>query len=362
MRAARLIAWGDVRVEEVPTPRVGPGEALVRIEACGVCGSDALRWYVERKAPAVLGHEPAGVIVAVGDGVESVKPGDRVFVHHHAPCGTCGHCRRGAWSGCATWRANRLDPGGFAEYARIMAPSVERDTLRLSSGIDFETGTFIEPLGCCVRAVRRHANVQDGDAVLVIGLGVMGLLMIQLARLYGAGVVIGSDYLADRRGIARALGANLGIDPTREPIGEAVRDATDGRGADAVIVCPGTPEAVAQGLSAAAPGARVVCFTPLPPDNALALDLSELYFREITLGQSYSCGPTETRQALRLLDAGFIRTTELVTHRVLLAGVDAALGRAAGKSAGLKSIVYPNHRDVLDLGQWQAEPRVDSEL
>lgn len=344
MRAARLIAWGDVRVEAMPTPRIGRGEALVRIEACGVCGSDALRWYVERKAPAVLGHEPVGVVADVGDGVDSIRPGDRVFVHHHAPCGACAHCRRGAWSGCTTWRATRLDPGGFAEYARVMAPSVEVDTLRLSDTVDFDTATFIEPLGCCVRAVRRHAAVRDGDAVLVIGLGVMGLLMVQIARLYGAGVVIGSDYIEERRTIAQALGAATVLDPRHDAITDAVRDATDGRGADAIVVCPGTVDAVRQGLAAAAPGARVVCFTPLPPDQPAALDLSELYFREVTIAQSYSCGPVETREALRLLDTCLVRTAELVTHRAPLHGVAAALDRAAGKGAGLKTIIYPNAR------------------
>lgn len=344
MRATRLIAWGDVRVEAVPTPRIGPGEALVRIEACGVCGSDALRWYVERKAPAVLGHEPVGVVADVGEGVDSIRPGDRVFVHHHAPCGACGHCRRGAWPGCTTWRATRLDPGGFAEYARVMAPSIEMDTLRLSDAIDFDTATFIEPLGCCVRAVRHHAAVRDDDTVLVIGLGVMGLLMVQLARLYGARVVIGSDYIAERRTIARTFGASTVLDPHQNAITDAVQDATDGRGADAIIVCPGTADAVRQGLSAAAPGARVVCFTPLPPEQPAALDLSELYFREVTIAQSYSCGPTETREALRLLDARLVRTAELVTHRAPLNGVADALERAAGKRAGLKTIIYPNAR------------------
>lgn len=344
MRVARLFAWGDVRVEMAPTPDIGANEALVRIEACGVCGSDALRWYVERKAPAVLGHEPVGVVARVGHRVDSLRPGDRVFIHHHAPCGTCGHCKRGAWPGCHTWRTTRLDPGGFAEYARVMAPSIERDTLRLPDAVDFDTGTFIEPLGCCVRAVRRYARVRDGDAVLVIGLGIMGLLIVQLARLNGAGLVIGSDYLADRRATAKALGAHVVLEPARDGIADAVRDATSGRGADAVLVCPGTIDAVGQGISAAAPGARVVCFTPLPPDERPALDLSDLYFREVTLAQSYSCGPVETREALRLLDSGLIRAAELITHRAPLDGLAAALERAAGKGDGLKTILYPNAR------------------
>src|SRR5690606_23669258 len=121
MRVARLHGWGDVRVGEMAVPRPGPGEALLRVEACGVCGSDALEWYVETKAPAVLGHEPAGTIVAVGEGVTTLRPGDRVFTHHHAPCMACAECRRRLWSNCATWKRSQLTPGGFAEYTRIGA-------------------------------------------------------------------------------------------------------------------------------------------------------------------------------------------------------------------------------------------------
>src|SRR5690606_4139232 len=157
---------------------------------------------VERKAPAVLGHGPAGVVVAVGDGVASVRVGDRVFVHHHAPCLECAECRRGLWSSCATWRATSLDPGGFAEYARVPAVNVERDTLVLPATVSFDQAVFIEPLATCVRAVRRQGRIERGDAVLVIGLGAMGLLMVSAARAYGAGPVLGSDFVADRRELA----------------------------------------------------------------------------------------------------------------------------------------------------------------
>jgi L-iditol 2-dehydrogenase len=342
MRVARLYRWGDVRVEEVPTPTIGPDEALVRIEACGLCGSDALVWYVESKAPTVLGHEPAGVVVDVGDDVRSVRPGDRVFVHHHAPCAECEECRRGLWSNCATWRATKLDPGGFSEYARVMAANLERDTLLLPDDMDYETATFIEPTACCIRAIRRHGHVESGDAVLIVGLGAMGLLMVQLARVYGAGRVMGSDYLRDRRRSARELGADIVLDAADDGLADSVRRMTNGRGADVIIVCPGDPRAVRTAVDAAAPGARVVCFTPFPPGSSLPLDLNTLYFREITLAQSYSCGPDETREALRLFREHCVRVAPLVTHRAGLDGVADALERARGKGGGLKTIVLPH--------------------
>src|SRR5690606_15333061 len=252
MGVGRLYRWGDVRVEEVPVPRPGRGEALVRIEACGVCGTDALVWYVERKAPAVLGHEPAGVVVAVGDGVASVRVGDRVFVHHHAPCLERAACRRGLWSSCPTWRARSLDPGAFAEYGRVPALTLERATRVLPDTVSFDQAVFIEPLATCIRAVRRQGRLEPGDAVLVIGLGAMGLLMLSAARAYGAGPVLGSDFVADRRELALRRGADEVYDPGVEDVTSAVRAATHGRGADVVIVCPGDAGAIRAGLAAAA--------------------------------------------------------------------------------------------------------------
>lgn len=344
MRVARLYGWGDVRIEEMPVPRPGRGEALVRIEACGVCGTDALVWYVERKAPAVLGHEPAGVVVAVGHGVESVRPGDRVFVHHHAPCMECAECRRGLWSSCATWRATSLDPGAFAEYVRVPAINLERDTLVLPDAMSFDQAVFIEPLATCIRAVRRQGRLEPGDAVLVIGLGAMGLLIASTARAYGAGTVLGSDFAAERRDLALRRGADAVYDPGVEDVTSAVHAATEGRGADVVVVCPGDAGAIRAGLAAAAPGGRVVCFTPLPPGEYLEVDASPLYFREVTLTQSYSCGPDETREALRLIERGEVEVTSLITHRSGLEGVGEALERAQGKAEGIKTVVYPGRK------------------
>lgn len=343
MRVARLHAWGDVRIEEMPVPRPGAGEITVRVDACGVCGSDALAWYVAAKAPAVLGHEPVGTVAAVGGGVGGMREGDRVFVHHHAPCGACEECRRRLWSSCATWRATRLEPGGFAEYARVPATIVERDTLPLPAELDDVLATFIEPVACCLRAVRRQGAVGENDAVLVIGLGAMGLVMTQVARLDGAHTVLGTDFMAARRDLARQMGADATLEPAPpEAFGAAVREHTGGRGADVVLVCPGDERAIATGVAAAAPGARVVCFTPLAPGSSPQLDAHRLYFREIALLQSYSCGPDETRAALSLIAAGALRLDPLITHRAGLDGVAAALERAKDPRQGIKTVILPH--------------------
>ncbi|MBI4537948.1 MAG: alcohol dehydrogenase catalytic domain-containing protein [Gemmatimonadetes bacterium] len=342
MLVARTHGWGDVCVEEEPVPEPGPGEVLVRIEASGVCGSDALRWYVERKAPVVLGHEPAGTVAALGPRVRSLRAGDRVFVHHHAPCRRCAECRRGNWSACATWREPGLSPGAFAQYAVAREPVVLHDTLLLPDDLGFEAASFVEPLACCVRALHRHGRAAHGDAVHVIGLGAMGLLFVQLARAAGASLVTASDFLAERRLLARELGTDIAWDPGTEDVAALLLAETGGRGADVVIVCPGDARAVDAGLACAAPGGRVVLFTPIPPDQRIHVDQSALYFREVTIANSYSSGPEETRDALTLIADGIVRTEPLVTHRCDLAGVGEAIQRAASKGEGIKTIVYPH--------------------
>jgi L-iditol 2-dehydrogenase len=352
MRVARLHAWGDVRVESMPVPRPGPGEILVRITACGLCGSDALDWYVARKAPVVLGHEPVGTIVELGDGVTHLHRGERVFVHHHAPCMNCAECARRLWSNCATWRATQLEPGGFAEYARVPAPNVAHDVLPLPAALADDAATFIEPVACCLRAVRK-ARLTPDDTVLIVGLGAMGLLLAQLARMDGARRVYGADPRSDRRAGALEL-----IPGTFDAALEHAADVTalaGGRGADVVIVTPGSAPAIETGLSAAAPGGRVVCFTPLDPGQPLYVDQTRLYFREIELLQSYSCGPDETGEALGLLAGGRIAWEPLVTRRVGLDGVAAALHRAHAAD-GLKTIVVPGEAAAARLQEGGGPP------
>lgn len=340
MRVARLYAWGDVRVERVPVPAAGAGEVVVRIDACGLCGSDALEWYVAAKAPIVLGHEPVGTIIDAGDDVADLTVGDRVFVHHHAPCLRCAECTRRLWSNCSTWRRNQLEPGGFAEYARVGRDSVAHDVIRLPASLDDETATFIEPVACCLRALTK-ARTEAVDVVLIIGLGAMGLLLTRLARALGCERVFATDFVPARRAHATASGI-VALD-AGDAWPDSLRQQTAGRGADVVVVTPGTVPAVHAGLDGAAAGARVVCFTPLDPAERLSLDQSRLYFREIELLQSYSCGPDETRRALALLETDSVRVADLITHRAGLDGVAAALDRAHAVD-GLKTIILPHAR------------------
>jgi L-iditol 2-dehydrogenase len=339
VKVARYYSRDDIRVEDAPLPRVGPGEILVRVQACGLCGSDLLEWYVETKAPAVLGHEPAGLVTQVGQGVEGFQVGDPVFVHHHVPCFVCHHCVRGYYTLCETFKATHLDPGGFAEYVRVPALNVQRDVLKLPPEMPFDHATLIEPLATCLRSMDR-AGLQTGDAVAVVGAGFTGLLHVQLARLYGAGRIVATDLVDFRLEMALQLGADAVFD-ARGDVVHALHALNDGRGADAVFVTPGTVAAMEQGLALAGGGGTVVLFAPTPPETTLPVSPYKLLFSEITLTASYSCSPLETRQALALLQGGRIDVEGLITHRFGLEGVGEAMRLAKKGGQSLKIVITP---------------------
>lgn len=329
---------GDLRLEEVPLPPLVRGEMLIRVLACGLCPSEVMDWYMARKAPVALGHEPVGEIVEVADDV-AFRSGDRVCVHHHAPCLRCHFCRRGDFVHCPAWQPRRLLPGGLATYAIVQAPAVTSDVLRLPDGLSDDAAIFVEPLACVVKSVRR-ARVRQGDNVAVIGLGVMGLLhLLALRVLASPGRLLAVDRLPERLARAAAL-ADAAIDASRGTMAEAVAQATDGRGADVVIVGPGSVEALEAGRRAAAPGATLVVFTPTPPDEVWPLPVHDVFFKETSIVPSYSAGPNDMREAMRLL-AGGLRVEPLITHRLPLAaaGEGYALVRAAGPA--LKVVVRP---------------------
>lgn len=341
MRIARTYSFADTRVEETAGPTPGPGDIVVRVAACGLCSSDASEWYVEQKAPIVLGHEPVGEITAMGAGVSGLREGDRVFIHHHVPCGDCSECRRQLHTNCKMFRSSSLDPGGFAEFVRVPRENVQRDTFEVPASLSLDDATFIEPLACSLRAFAK-TTVRPDDTVLIIGLGVMGLLNVQLARHLGAARILGSDLVASRRVTAESLGADLCFDPRALDLREVVAEVTDGRGADIIIVGPPSPGALDAAYACAAPGASMVMFAPFSPDDEWRLRPHDFYFKELRLLASYSCGPVETRQAASLLADSQVEVRSLVSHRFDLAGVGDAIQLTAAKGDSLKAIVYPH--------------------
>jgi L-iditol 2-dehydrogenase len=339
MRVARLYDFGDIRIEHSAIPEVGPEDILVRTKACGICSGDIMPWYIKRKAPLVLGHEPVGVVAETGLAVRDFKVGDRVFVHHHAPCLKCAACRRGEYVQCATWRASKITPGGMAEYFLVGATN-QCDTLKLPEGATDTDGVLIEPAACVVKSLRR-SGLRPGESILVIGLGIMGMMHVKLARHSGAATIIGADLFEQRIKRALQLGADFGIAVAGDNLAEQVRQITRGALADVVIVGPGTEKALTSGIAAAGKGATVVQFTATPPDEEMLIRPHDLYFNETRLVPSYSCGPDDTREALELVRGGVLSAKELVTHEFPLGRILEAYEQAQ-KPESLKVVVTFN--------------------
>jgi L-iditol 2-dehydrogenase len=338
MKTAKLYAFDDIRIEETPVPDVGPRDALLKTMACGICSGDVMPWYIEKKAPLVLGHEPAGEIVAVGKEVTAFSPGDRVFVHHHAPCFNCRYCKKGNYVHCETWRNTKIIPGGISEYILIPRINLENDTLNLPGDLSYEDGSLIEPTACVVKALKR-VNVRRGDTLLVIGLGIMGQLNILLAKKYGAGKIIAADMVPFRLQKAKEFGADDVINVSETGLLGPLKELTDGEMGDVVIVGPNSVDAMKQGISAAGAGGRVLFFTPAKPGEHLIIDPNPLYFRDISIITSYSCGPTDTADALQLIEEGIVRAERLVTHRFPIERTAEAFRLTAEARDSLKSVI-----------------------
>jgi L-iditol 2-dehydrogenase len=319
VKVARSLTPRKVALEDAPEPVAGPGDVVVRTLACGVCKSDVLDWYVERKVPAVLGHELAGEVVEVGEGLDGVRPGDRVAVHHHAPCGECRRCRRGHETLCERFRASGLDPGGFAERVRVPAELVG-ELLDIGE-LDPVAATFVEPLACVVRSQDR-AGLRGGDSLLVVGAGANGLLQIAAAH-------------------ARAVDAVWVREPRPERLGAAEAWGAEHHGneqVDVAIVCTPAPEAIAEAARHVAPGGTVCLYAPPDPGAHLPVEGEPLFMRELTVTASYSAGPEDMRAALGLLRADRVDTEALVSHRLPLEETGRALELARSGEA-LKAVI-----------------------
>lgn len=338
MKVAKLYSFNDIRIEDIPIPEIGPEDALMKTHACGICSGDVMPWYIEKKAPVVIGHEPAGEIIEVGKDVTSFKPGDRVFVHHHAPCFLCKFCRRGDYVQCETWRNTKIIPGGISEYIHIPKINLENDTLLLPDNVSYEDGTLIEPTACVVKALKR-AHIKRGDTVLVIGLGVMGMINILLAKKYGAGKVIGADMVRFRLKKAKEFGADEVVDVSKDNLLDSLKNLTKGTMADVVVVGPNSVEAMKDGIASAGRGGTVLFFTPAKPKEKLTIDPNELYFKDINIITSYSCGPTDTADALELIKDGVVKAEKIVTHRFLIEKTLRAFQLTAKAKDSLKCLI-----------------------
>lgn len=341
MRVAMYYNNRDLRLEEMSVPQIGPGELLLRIEASGICGSDVMEWYRREKVPLVLGHEIAGEVVEVGEGVRRYKKGDRVSASHHVPCNTCRYCLKGHHTVCETLRQTHFDPGGFAEYVRLPAINVDRGVYPLPDNISFEEATFIEPLACVFRSLRK-ARFKPGQTVLVIGSGIAGLLHVHLAKALGAAHIVATDIVESRLEAARKLGADMVFD-AREDVPSRIREVNNGWLADLILVCTGARSAQIQGMESVERGGTVLFFAPTDPGVTVPLSINDLFFRnDITLTTSYAGSPGDHVEALELIRLRRLHVREMITHRFGLAEIGEGFKLVAEARDSIKVIIEPH--------------------
>ncbi|MEM1590034.1 MAG: zinc-dependent dehydrogenase [Candidatus Bathyarchaeia archaeon] len=338
MKVAVYYSQRDIRVEELPKPEIGRDEVLVEMRACGICGSDLMDWYLKNRAPLVLGHEPSGVIVEKGEDVEGFDVGDRVFVHHHVACLKCHYCRRGDFTLCEQFHKTNIFPGGFAEYFKVPAPNLKLDTLKLPENISFEEATLIEPVGCCIRALKK-CGIQEGDHVAIIGAGATGVVHTALSKIFGAEKVIVSDIAEPRLEYAEKFGADVVINTQKKSLAEVVMAETGGRGVDLAVVTAPSLEAYKTGVGILRKGGKLCVFAPTSPGEFLELSPKQLFFNELQIIPSYSTSHIETREALKLIETGRLRVRDLITHRFSLEEAAKAFKTALEDKRSLKVVV-----------------------
>ena len=340
MHAAVYYNNKDIRIEDLPKPRISTDEILVKVIASGICGSDVMEWYRVKKAPRILGHEISGEIEEVGKNVNQYKVGDRVFVSHHVPCNECRYCRAGFHTVCDTLKSTNFDPGGFAQFIRVPEINVRFGTFILPDEVSFDQGTFIEPLGCVIRG-QRFADVKKGHTVLVIGSGISGLLHIQLAKAKGAAKVIATDIDEYRLDAAKRFGADVVIN-ANDDVPTIVKEANDGRLADVVIVCTAALEAFDQAFKSVDRAGILLLFAPTAPETRVPLPLFDVYFKGVKIVFSYAAVTQDIEEAINLLKNKEINVNDMITHRFGLSNIQKGFDLVAKADKSIKVIIEPN--------------------
>ncbi len=339
MKAAIISGKGIVQLRDLPIPKIGAHEILVRMRTCGVCGTDIEKIHGDQITPPVLGHEVAGEIERIGVQVHSFNEGDRVCVHHHVSCRDCFYCKNGLETLCEAYPKSNLDPCGFAEYFRVPETLVKRGTVyRLPDSMSFEEGSQIEPTACCIRALRK-SGVKAGNSVAVFGVGPVGLTHVQLLKLHGTAPIFAVDLIGKRLDMASKLGADLTLDPRAVDAPETIFERTDGRGVDYAIVATSNLKAIDQAFSSIRRGGNVILFGAPARGALLSLDMSRLFLREVSFSSSYSTSETEMRMALDLIERKRIRLSEMITHRLPLGRITDAFRLAEAGEEAIKVIV-----------------------
>jgi L-iditol 2-dehydrogenase len=350
MQAAVYHGVNNVRLQTVPVPEIGPGEILLRVHSCGVCGTDLKKIATgSHSAPRIFGHETSGTVAAVGAQVRQFSPGDRVVVFHHIPCRECYYCRHQTFAQCSTYKkvgcTAGFEPsgGGFAEYVRVMDWIVEQGTVRIPDGISFEQACFVEPVNTCMKGIDA-LQLEQNETVLVIGQGPIGIILSKLAQKAGA-TVITSDLYPERLKIGESLGLENTIDASKNDVVQSVRQQTDGRGADAVVLAVGSNNLIRPAMDAARPGGRVLLFAQTQRGEVV-IDPAAVCVDEKSLVGSYSASVDLQEDSVRFVMNREMDLEKLVSHRFPLEESSQAFDLAAHpQPTSMKIIIQPgNHQ------------------
>jgi L-iditol 2-dehydrogenase len=355
MLAAVYRGINDVRMETVPVPKIGPGEMLVRVHSCGVCGTDLKKISTgSHSAPRIFGHETSGMVAAVGSGVTSYRPGDRVMVFHHIPCRECFYCKHNTFAQCGTYKkvgcTAGFEPsgGGFAEYVRVMDWIVQHGTVRIPPDVSFEQACFVEPVNTCMKGIEA-LHLQPGETVLTIGQGPIGIVLSVLARRAGASLIT-SDLYAERLRIGASFGLDQTIDASQGKVVERVREMTEGRGADAVILAVGGNSLIRTAMDAARPGGRILLFAQTQHGEAI-IDPAAVCVDEKTLVGSYSASVDLQDDSVHFVMNREMDLERLVSHRFPLGDSPKALDLAAHpQPSSMKIMIQPG-------SSWEGSPQ-----
>ena len=347
MLAAVYRGINDIRLESVPVPQIGPGEILIRVHTCGICGTDLKKIATgSHSAPRIFGHETTGVVAQVGEGVTNFRPSDRVMVFHHIPCGDCYYCRHKVFAQCQTYKkvgataGFEASGGGFSEYVRVMEWIVSRNgVVRIPNGVSFEQASFIEPVNTCMKGIET-LRLTPGETVLVMGQGPIGIMLGVLARRRGARVIT-SDLLPQRHTIAKGFGLIESIDASTSDTVRTIKQMTEGRGADAVILAVAGTGLIRPAMDATRPGGRVLLFAQTQHGEA-AIDPAAVCVDEKSLLGSYSASIDLQDESARFVLGREMDLERLISHRFPLAQAVEALQLAAHpKPDSMKIVIQP---------------------
>lgn len=338
MRAAVYIGPQKLEVRDVIVPTISEDEVLLRIHACGVCGTDIVKYQYDMvKPPVVLGHEVAGTIEKIGKNVTKFQMGDRVVVAHHTPCYACHFCKHGNVSMCETFKKSNLDPGGFAEFLRIPATHVQMTAHKIPDSISFEEAIFMEPLACILRNIKR-ANLQPKDSILVIGLGSVGLMTAMALKSLGM-TVFATDLKEERIALAMKMGIDWATKPSSQ-LKEQIASRTHPTGVDLLVLTAGNEKVYSESIDLVRDGGTVSIFAGLSPTSKIEFTVNDLYKREIQIYASYSPSPVELMEALTMITNREVDVRVLGPKNFPLENLEAAILQVQAQEI-FKAIIQP---------------------